>query len=343
MTFVERVWYGEARSDTLVRAMLAPASLLYRGITSVRNALYDRGVFPVAPSLLPAVSVGNLTVGGTGKTPVSAWLAARFRGQGARPAIVLRGYGGDEPEVHALLNPDITVVVNADRARGVREAAGRSCDVAVLDDAFQHRQVSRLEDIVLVSADRDTNAVRLLPSGPWREGWGALSRATLVAVTRKAADAEAAAQLRDQVARRLPRGASAVFALSLDVLRDARSGTERPLSALAGRSVLLSAGIGDPASLVAQLGRAGARVAVRQFPDHHVYDSSDIARLARDAGGVDYLLCTLKDAVKLAPRWPREAPPLWYVSLRCDVEAGGDAVDALISRVLAARHAPTLR
>jgi tetraacyldisaccharide 4'-kinase len=336
----EATWNSHAAWAAMARGVLAPASMAYRAVTSVRNALYDRGTLSVARSAIPVLSIGNLAVGGTGKTPVAAWMASQLRTRGARPGIVMRGYGDDEPRVHVLMNPEVPVIVNADRVAAVREAAASGCDVAILDDAFQHRRIARMEDVVLVSADRWREPVRLLPSGPWREAPSALSRATMLMITRKAADRAAAQALLQRFAPLTRSGAGAVALLELDALHDAVTGAMRPLSDIRGTHVLVAAGIGDPGSLAAQLRFAGARVEMRSFPDHHVYDSSDIARLAREAGGVDHMLCTLKDAVKLGPRWPREAPPLWYVSLRCVIEVGGAEVSALLDRVNTARHSP---
>lgn len=339
---VDSLWNSQAAWAAVARSILAPASLAYKGVASVRNAFYDRGTFSVTRSAIPVVSIGNLAVGGTGKTPVAAWMASELATRGARPAIVMRGYGDDEPRVHALMNPGIPVVVNADRVAGVGDAAAAGCDVAILDDAFQHRRVARMEDVVLVSADRWREPVRLLPSGPWREAPSALSRATMVMVTRKAADRVDAHALMQRLAPLAGTGRGAVAVLELDALHDAVTGAVRPLSDIRGTTVLVAAGIGDPDSLSTQLRQAGAHVEMRSFPDHHVYDSSDIARLAREASAVDHMLCTLKDAVKLGPRWPREAPPLWYVSLRCVIEVGGADVSALLDRVNAARQSKSM-
>jgi tetraacyldisaccharide 4'-kinase len=321
----------------MARAVLTPASVAYRSATWARNALYDRGTLSAATTDIPVVSVGNLAVGGTGKTPVAAWMAAQLRGGGARPAIVMRGYGDDEPRVHALLNPEVPVVVNADRVAGVRAAAQAGCDVAILDDGFQHRRVARVEDVVLVSADQWREPIRVLPGGPWRETPSALSRASLVLVTRKAADRAATNSLMERLAPLTRTGSGAVAHLELDGLRNVVTGAVRPLSDLRGSTVLVAAGIGDPGSLATQLRGLGARVEMRSFPDHHLYDSPDIQTLAQDARAFDHMLCTLKDAVKLGTQWPREGPPLWYVSLRCGIEVGGETVSALLDRVLAAR------
>lgn len=337
---VEAIWNGSAAWTVAARAILAPVSLAFRGVTVVRNALYDRRLLPVHDLGIPVVSIGNLSVGGTGKTPVAAWFASAFRDRGARPAIVMRGYGDDEPLVHATLNPSVPVVANVDRAAAVREAVRKGCDIAILDDGFQHRRLGRNEDVVLVSADRWRGHVRLLPAGPWRELPSALKRASLVIVTRKAASRDSAHALMRELAGLTRTGRGAVASLSVGDLRNVQTGERRPLSVLHGSRVLVVAGIADPESLAAQLGHAGARVDMRSFPDHHAFDSSDITGLAHDARAFDHALCTLKDAVKLGQRWPREGTPLWYVSLRCDIEVGDADVSALLDRVFAARPAP---
>jgi tetraacyldisaccharide 4'-kinase len=336
------VWTSDAPWATAARIALAPAALLYQGIAGIRNALYDRGLLVSAAPPIPAISVGNLAVGGTGKTPIAAWMASSLRARGARPAIVMRGYGDDEPKVHALLNPDVPVFPGADRMAGVQAAAASGADVAILDDAFQHRRISRLEDVVLVSADRWREPVRVLPAGPWRETPVALARASLVVVTRKAVNSERAQLLLQRLAPLTRSGRGAVAELVLADLRSVVTGEARALSDIRGASVLVAAGIGDPQALAAQLRAIGARVEMREFPDHHVYDPSDIERLVRDAREFDHMICTLKDAVKLGPRWPREAPSPWYVSLRCNIETGGGDLSALFDRVLAARS-PQLR
>ena len=335
---IESVWHGGSPGAAVARVLLAPASAAYRVATGVRNILYDRGVLVRQQGAIPVVSVGNLSVGGTGKTPVAAWLASQLLARGARPGLVLRGYGDDEPRVHAILNPGVPVFVNADRVAAVREAALGGCDVAILDDAFQHRRIERLEDIVLISADRWREPLRLLPAGPWRERLTALRRSSLVVVTRKAASADSAERLLRRLSTLHGHRSGAVASLQPAGLSDAITGTEMPLSALAGASVLAVAGIGDPESFVEQLRGAGARVELRRFADHHAYSQSDIDRLARSAGEYDHICCTLKDAVKLGPRWPREGQALWYVSLRCEIEVGGTAIAALVDRVLAARQ-----
>src|SRR5438105_2389840 len=141
------LWTGRGPAAKTVRAALSPLSALYRAGSFVRGALYDRRLLPVYESSIPVISVGNLTVGGTGKTPIAAWLAGEIRDRGRIPAIVLRGYGVDEPLVHKRLNASLDVIVRRDRVRGIREAVACGADAVVLDDGYQHRRAARDLDI----------------------------------------------------------------------------------------------------------------------------------------------------------------------------------------------------
>ena len=151
-----------------VRSALLPASWVFGAIVARRNARFDAATLRRAA--LPSLSVGNLTVGGTGKTPVAAWCVEQLRARGARPAIVMRGVGDDEWRVHGLLNPGTPVIVSADRSDGVFTARARGADCVVLDDAFQHRQAARVADVVLVRSDpRDVAAILGLSRATYRK------------------------------------------------------------------------------------------------------------------------------------------------------------------------------
>jgi tetraacyldisaccharide 4'-kinase len=337
VAFVERVWFGDDALARTARLALWPLETGYRLGVGVREVLYDTGLLASHEPALPTVSVGNVSVGGTGKTPVAAWIADGLRQRGACPAIVLRGYGGDEPEVHRILNPDVPVVVAADRLAGVAAAQRQGATVAVLDDAFQHRRVARDVDIVLVSADRWMPSPRLLPAGPWREPLRAVRRATLVVVTRKAAseaDADAVNAALAHVAPRVPR---VTVRLAPEGLVEAGGARRLGLEALAGRTVRVLAAVGDPRALVRQLEQGGARVTADLYTDHHRFTSTEIARFVRSVPADGLAICTLKDAVKLAARWPREAPTLWYVSQHVIVERGVGGVDHLLDGLARAR------
>lgn len=335
---IDRIWRAGDRRARAARAALTPAEGLYRGIVAARGALYDLGVLRARRTALPALSVGNLSVGGTGKTPVAAFIAGQLRARGGRPAIVLRGYGGDEPLVHATLNPNVPVVVSPDRVAGVAKARVLGADLAILDDAFQHRRADRWGDVVLVSADGWSDAHRMLPAGPWREPVQALRRAALTIVTRKAATPDDARAVVTAIRSTLPTLAMAVIWIAPGELRDARGTESMPLQAISGRRLHAIAAIGNPTAFVRQLELAGASsVATSIFPDHYDFSVNDITRLALETGNVDLVVCTLKDAVKLAPHWPPEAPRLWYVSQTVNVEQGADTLDLLLGGLLDAR------
>lgn len=303
--------------------------------------MYDAGWAKGRTPPIPVVSVGNLTVGGTGKTPVAAWIARWLGDHGAHPAVILRGYGSDEPAVHRALNPDIDVILDPDRGRAVATAARRGHDIAVLDDAFQHRQLNRTADIVLISADRWSSDVRLLPAGPWREPLSALRRADLVIVTRKAAPANAVGLVHTALSAIVPRVPRVSVHLAADELvrvEDAEHAEHAALATLRGERVTAVAAIADPAAFVRQLELCGARVDPMIYRDHHEFETGDIERIVATAGASARVVCTLKDAVKLRNLWPRVAPALWYVSQRVIVERGVGGIEQLLDAALRARH-----
>ena len=335
LRFLERVWWGTDLASAVARAALWPVERVYAAAVGARGLLYDAGWLPAHRAAIPTVSVGNAMVGGTGKTPVAAWIARRLKERGSRPAIVLRGYGDDEPTVHRVLNPDVAVIVDADRVRGIARAAADGADIAVLDDAFQHRRARRAVDLVLISADRWTDNRRLLPAGPWRESLGSVRRATMVIVTRKAASEEMIDAVYAKLARVAPSVPRVAVCLALRELvqaapDDAHMVNMMPLSALAGRRVHLIVGVADPQSLVRQLEALGARVDATVYPDHHGFGDEEIARFLHALTDDALAVCTLKDAVKLRSRWPRQAPPVWYVSQQLIVERGVGGLERLL-------------
>lgn len=337
MPAIEDVWYGTGVVPRIARAVLRPASWLYGVAVGVRGRRFE-GASAQQTHATPAVSIGNLTVGGTGKTPIAAWAASRLRARHARPAIVMRGYGGDELLVHARLNPDVPVIVDANRVRGAERARAAGADCIILDDAFQHRRIARASDWVLVAAERWREDLDLLPAGPLREPLSALMRAQVLVVTRKSATRDAAEVVAGRLARRFPHLGIAMCHLALDALVNALTGAREPLSALGGRVVVGVAAVGSPRDFFAQLSMAGARIDEHPFRDHHAFTPAEVAALAHRASRNDGLVCTLKDAVKLAPMWPRAAGPLWYVSQIAVIERGETVLDDALETVLAARQ-----
>jgi tetraacyldisaccharide 4'-kinase len=337
VTALERLWYGDSLGARLGRAALWPAEMGFEAAVRLRGALYDRRLLASVNAAIPVLAVGNLSVGGTGKTPLAAWAVARLRERGANPAVVLRGYGDDEPRVHEMLNPGTTVVCDADRVRGARTAHAAGADCVVLDDAFQHRRLARTADWVLVSAERFANAPRVLPAGPLREPPAALERADIAIVTRKSALWALAVTVAERIAAERQIGVAIVH-LAPSALVDARDGTSRALETLRDKRVVAVAAVGDPEAFFAQLRALGAHeLQAVSFRDHHAFGAADVAQLMRVAASADVVVCTLKDAVKLGPQWPAGTVPLWYVSQRAEVERGAELLDASLALVLAAR------
>lgn len=334
---IERIWFGEDRPARAARAALVPAERVFAGVSGLRTLLYDAGWVNGRTPVLPVVSVGNLTVGGTGKTPIAAWIARWLRDHGGHPAIVMRGYGADEPLVHRTLNPEIEVVTGADRAAAVEEAARRGADIAVLDDGFQHRQLRRDVDIVLVSADRWTDEIHLLPAGPWREPLSAARRADLVIVTRKAVSERAVDRVNEVLARVAPRVRRMSVHLEPDELIRAGGAERAPITALQGERIVAVAAVGDPDAFFKQLEAHAANVQQLAFRDHHCFTPADVARITAAAHGSARVIGTLKDVVKLRELWPRGAPALWYVSQRVVVERGVGGVEQLLETALRTR------
>ncbi len=323
--------WGPGTLPAVARVPLVPLSVVYDAAMVLRTAAYHVGVWRSRPLPGPTVAVGNLGVGGAGKTPLAAWIAQQYVDRGVRPGLLLRGYGHDESLVLARLVPAAVVVADPDRLAGAREAARRGAEIFVLDDAFQLLGVARQLNIALVSAEPAASSWRL-PAGPWRESWRALGRADAIVVTRKRASAEAARSLGRRLAVRWPQATVAIARLGLARFEGLESGAAHAAVELRDRRVVAAAGIFDPESFAAQLRALGARVDLVPYPDHHAYSGEDLARLERAAAGADYLVVTEKDAVKLRGRWQAGAggrEPL-VALLTVEWEEGGAAgVEAL--------------
>ena len=328
--FVEDVWAGRGARARVLRVLLTPAEWLYGAAMTGRGRLYDWGVFRSAEFSVPVLSIGNLSVGGTGKTPVAAWFATRLSQKGVAPAMVLRGYGGDEVVVHQRLNPGVPVIASPDRVRGIREAIAQGADVVILDDAFQHRRARRDADVLLVSADAWTGKPRLLPAGPWREPLRAARRATLAIITRKTADRAVVSDVTRALANAAPRLPVASVHLLPGELKSTATGQTLPLHTLRDADLTAVAAIAHPDSFFKQLTELGAVVRPFSYADHHAFTRADAQKLAREAGSSDFVVCTLKDAVKLESIWPAEAGSLWYVSQRLRIDDGQQHIDRLL-------------
>ncbi|HET9294878.1 MAG TPA: tetraacyldisaccharide 4'-kinase [Gemmatimonadales bacterium] len=326
------LWTSRRLDARLARLALLPASGLWGAGMAVRRVAYRRGWLPTHDLPLPSVAVGNLTVGGSGKTPIAAWIAKHYAARGLKPGILLRGYGADEALVHRHDVPEAVVVPDPDRVAGAERALANGAEVLVLDDAFQRLDVRRDLNVLVLSAEAGRAVRWLLPAGPWREGWGAMARADAVVVTRKRATAEAALLLAREAQDRVA-GPVAVVHLGFHHLEGLLSGEPQPVELIRGRRVVAASAIGDPDAFVAQVKGTGAQVQVATWKDHHAFRDEDVAWLAHAARRADHVILTAKDAVKLRDRWPASAPEPLVAVLDVRFEEGDTEFVAALDAV----------
>jgi tetraacyldisaccharide 4'-kinase len=332
-------------------------------VVTLRNAAYDRALCRTHRLACRVLCVGNLTVGGTGKTPTVLALAESLVRGGAKPCILLRGYAGtaveptvvgdglalladwpqagDEAVLLARRLPGVPVVVGADRVRAGRLALERfRPDVLLLDDGFQHRRLFRDVDLVLLDAAEPFGGGRLLPRGRLREPARGLRRAHAVLVTR--ADRLAHREPVREAIRRVAPATPVAWARHRPT-RVVRMGcgAEEALEALEGRKVFAVCGIAAPDGFTPMLDALGARVVgARAFPDHHPFTGEDhrAVSTAAIAAGAEWVVTTEKDAVRL-----RDATafglPTYAVRIALEVLDGGAALAAILgARLPEAQH-----
>lgn len=332
------------------RAALAPLAVAYGAVIRYRNRRFDRAAAATYRVDIPVLSVGNITVGGTGKTPMVIDLASRLLARGRKPAVVTRGYRGtaEKPadevlELRAAL-PGVCVVVDPNRVRGARAARRDGADCVLLDDGFQHRRLARDLDLVLVDALDPWGDDRLLPAGRLREPVETLARADAIVVTR--ANLASAASLQRTLSRIGMLNAPAAIlkaAVNAVGLVDC-AGRCAPLEAISGLRVLPVAAIGAPRAfldLLVPLVRES--LAANLFRDHYAYAPADVQRIAQASKrqAAQAVVTTRKDWVKLAPLWHNSAgrdelPPLY----RLDISTYFDPRDQQTLESLLDRHFP---
>lgn len=354
--WLQEAWHG--RASPVVRAGLSAAAAAYRAALTARSASYRIGLLSTRGLPVPVISVGNVTVGGSGKTPLAEVVVLALAEMGARPALISRGYGrrsrgvrivadggglrlgvrdgGDEPVLLAERLPGVPIVVGENRYEAGAVAVGTCfANALVLDDGFQHRTLAKDLEILLVSGSDPWGNGRLFPRGSLREPLSALKRAGLVVVT----NPPTAAATSD-IAHVLRRRGSAATVLSgayrpTSLRRGDHVRTEAP-EALRGRKVLMLAGLAAPGGFVATAESLGAEVAgLAEFPDHHWYTPGDLARVAARVRetGAEAVLTTEKDWVRLR-EMPRGNVPFWVLSVRLDLGADSVALAQVLSETL---------
>jgi tetraacyldisaccharide 4'-kinase len=340
---LQAIWYRGSMPPWPLRAL----SHLFGLVVRLRRAAYRRGVCRSQRLGKPVIVVGNLTVGGSGKTPLVIWLMQQLRKRGLRPGVVLCGYGGSAlaGDLPHLVAPgsDVAVVgdealmlrlrtggpvaVGRDRAGAAQRLLGPGVDVIIADDGLQHLRLARDFEIAVIDAARGLGNRYLLPAGPLREPPERLRSVDAVVINGEAGGRPGAAGA-DPLAG-LGLEAAFVMRLAAKWLRPlAGSGGPMALSSLAGQRVHAIAGIGNPQRFFAQLAAAGLEVVAHAFPDHHYYSA---AELEFDDGLP--LLMTEKDAVKCRPF---AAANRWYLPVAVSFAgADGSALLARLQRCLA--------
>jgi tetraacyldisaccharide 4'-kinase len=322
-------------------AALGAAAVAYRGLVETRGWLYERGVLRARALACPVVSIGNLTVGGTGKTPAVELAVRTLSELGHRPGVVSRGYGrksrgvhvvadtasirlepdeaGDEPFLLARRLPGVPVVVGADRWEAARSALAAGATAIVLDDGFQQRTLATSLEIVMARARRPWGNGRLLPAGPLREPLGALARSDLVVAT--GAASAPSGEVQAAVARHAPHVPVLAATLEPVACFEARRLDPVPLERLAGARVVPFAGIAVPDAFATTLSSLRVTGDLVAFPDHHWYTRSDLDRLVARAAGADALVTTEKDWVRLRGR-VGPGVPVYVVSVALRLVSG---------------------
>ncbi|MDP3722162.1 MAG: tetraacyldisaccharide 4'-kinase [Candidatus Omnitrophota bacterium] len=355
--------------DALACRALHAASVAYGGIVALRNRAYDRGWLRQADPPCRVVSVGNLTVGGTGKTACVELLARKLTAMGRRVAVLSRGYGGsrrgvswlrwddgrliadgrplshpdgiaDEPRLLAMRLRGVPVIVGGRRDRTAWVACRDfACDTVVLDDGFQHRRLRRDCEIVLIHSRMPLGGWALLPRGPMREPLSSLKRSHVIVITRADDALGQVGALGERLRSLNPEATLLTAAHQPTSLIDGLTGKPEPLQRLDGRRVGLVSSIGDPAGFDATIRRLQAAVSWhRAFPDHHPYRPADWQALCDQvrASQVEALVTTEKDWVRLKPlalaRGGCEAP-VWILGVRMQMLSGEEALDARLVRL----------
>lgn len=309
------------------RALLHSLSFAYQGITAGRNYCFNSGLRTVTKVGVPVISVGNLTTGGTGKTPMVATMVRMLQQLDRQPGIVSRGYHADdsgtndEKRVLEHLCPGIPHVQNPDRIAAAKEIIRRhQVDAIVLDDGFQHRRIARDLDMVLIDATNPFGYDYVLPRGLLRESVGGLRRADQVVITRSDQVSESRlAEIENRIRQLTGRPSDLLTHISFQPtgLLDIH-GSATTLEQINKRRVLVMSAIGNPTGFVETCSAAGANiVASRFFPDHHHYTASDLAAVQSQAAEnqVDVVLTTVKDLVKLRLLDPQSSIPIQAVEI----------------------------
>lgn len=314
---------------------LRPLAALYHQVVEFKNSLYDRGVIDVYRAPVPVISIGNLTVGGTGKTPITDFLLKNLA-QEKKVAVVSRSYQadveqpslvdvehphaaryyGDEPVLLAQNNPQVDIYVGPSKWRTAAFACSQDrYDLLIVDDGFQHRKLHRDLNIVVLDATEKIENYQVLPQGRAREAWHSLQRADVIVISKSNLASEEELGILE---KRLPDNKEKIYlGYEIRSLRNVKTGEVMSLRELGGHSAMLVSAIARPDVFEQMMGSA-CQISKKSlyYRDHHQYRAVDIREILADfaKSGAQYLVTTEKDAVKLRSLLPEDSL-LWSASL----------------------------
>ena len=336
--FINNIWYGKSHAYVI----LLPLTAVFALVAALRRYLYKQGILRSRKMPVPVIVIGNIAVGGAGKTPVTLWLAEFLKEKGMNPAIISRGYGGTATSSTILVTGDsdpavagdepvllarrsgCPVFVDADRVQGSLAAVHNGADVILSDDGLQHYRLQRDMEIAVIDGSRGFGNGHLLPAGPLREQVKRLGAVDRVLI--QCAQGEESGVPADRVTH---------FSLAGETLHRVSDGSTRALGELAGKSVHALAGIANPARFFEQLERHGINVHRHPMPDHARLSAEDV----QFDDDLDVII-TEKDAVKCA-KIAHER--LWFLPVSLAFKEGEDLqwADALHAKLQASASRET--
>jgi len=328
---------------TLGRTGLSAIEIPYESLIRLRNYGYDHSILTVKKASAPVISVGNLTLGGTGKTPLVAWLAHWFAQHNKKPAIISRGYKAktgqlsDEAAELKILLPTVPHYANKQRIIVAREAVAKGSDVLLLDDGFQHRQISRDLNLVTIDATDPFGCNRLFPRGLLREPLWGLKRADALVLTRTD---QVSIKTRNEIQEQCFQFVGSHDKPWIETEHRPSNlrlvdGTTQPLKTLQDKRILSLSAIGNPAAFHRTLTTLGHEpVATLTFPDHHTYTTDDIHRISEktESVGAEIIVTTLKDLVKLPLASVRNRP-LCALEIGIQFQTGLQDLEYLLNKI----------
>ncbi|MFH1854411.1 MAG: tetraacyldisaccharide 4'-kinase [Candidatus Omnitrophota bacterium] len=304
--------------------LLLPFSFIYYFAICLRSFFYNSNIFRTYSIDAKVISVGNITWGGTGKTPTVLFLLRHFSGQGRKVAVLIRGYGKDEPEMFLRLMPGVPVVIGKDRVKTAREAVEKhQVDTILLDDGFQHRRLKRDLDIVCIDATNPFGNGCVIPAGSLREGLSGLKRADIFLITKVdfAQDEKVLQGLKEKLKRI---NSKAVIAESIHQARHfykLSDGKTVDPGSLRNKNVILLSAIGSPVSFETTVLKLGIKFKKHfVFRDHHCYNKKDLKAIEDYCGRnkIDMVITTEKDAVKLS-QYTKPDPRYTILSIQLEI------------------------